>query len=128
MNREELQNFIAEKYGVLPEYPWASSPSFAVFRHDNNKKLFAVVMTITKDKLGLNSTENIDVVNLKCDPLMNVITEDGIFPAYHMSKTHWISVVLDGSVDEDKIKWLLNLSFELTGRVSYPNLPKRSCK
>ena len=62
-------------------------------------------------------TENIDVVNLKCDPLMNVVTEDGIFPAYHMSKTHWISVVLDGSVDEDKIKWLLNLSFELTGRV-----------
>ena len=117
MNREELQNFIAEKYGVLPEYLWASSPSFAVFRHDNNKKWFAVVMTITKDKLGLNSTENIDVVNLKCDPLMNVITEDGIFPAYHMSKTHWISVVLDGSVDEDKIKWLLNLSFELTGRV-----------
>ena len=31
MNREELQNFIAEKYGVLPEYLWASSPSFAVF-------------------------------------------------------------------------------------------------
>ncbi len=51
---------------------------------------------------------------------MNVTTEAGVFPAYHMSKTHWISVLLDGSVDKDKIKWLLDLSFELTG--------KRSCK
>ncbi|MBR3809084.1 MAG: MmcQ/YjbR family DNA-binding protein [Clostridia bacterium] len=120
MNREDFQKFIEEKYGVLPEYPWASSPSFAVFRHDNNKKWFAVVMNITKDKLGLDSTEKIDVVNLKCDPIMNVTTETGVFPAYHMSKTHWISVCLDGSVDEDKIKWLLDLSFDLTF--------KRSCK
>ena len=120
MNREEFQNFIEERYSILPEYPWASSPTFAVFRHENNKKWFAVIMNITKDKLGLDSTEKIDVVNLKCDPLMNVTTETGIFPAYHMSKTHWISVLLDGSVDEDKIKWLLDLSFELTG--------KRSCK
>ena len=120
MNREEFQKFIKEKYGVLPEYPWASSPSFAVYRHENNKKWFAVIMNITKDKLGLDSTEKIDVVSLKCDPLMNVTTETGIFPAYHMNKTHWISVLLDGSVDEDKIKWLLDLSFELTG--------KRSCK
>ncbi len=118
MNREALLNFITEKYGVLPEYPWASAPSFAVYRHENNKKWFAVVMTITKDKLGFDSTENIDIVNLKCDPLMSVTTETGIFPAYHMSKTHWISVSLDGSVDEDKIKWLLNLSFELTGKSS----------
>lgn len=118
MNREEFQKFIEEKYGVLPEYPWASMPSFAVFRHDNNKKWFAVVMTITKDKLGLDSTDNIDVVNLKCDPLMSVTKENGIFPAYHMSKTHWISVLLDGTVDEEKIKWLLNLSFELTRKRS----------
>lgn len=120
MNREEFQNFIEERYSILPEYPWASSPTFAVFRHENNKKWFAVIMNITKDKLGLDSTEKIDVVNLKCDPLMNLTSEAGVFPAYHMSKTHWISVLLDGSVDEDKIKWLLDLSFELTG--------KRSCK
>ncbi len=73
-------------------------------------------MTITKDKLGFDSTEKIDVVNLKSDPLMNVTTEKGIFPAYHMSKTHWISVALDGSVEDDKVKWLLDLSFELTAK------------
>lgn len=114
--RKDFENFITEKYGVEPEYPWVKMPTFAVFRHSNNKKWFAVIMTITKDKLGLDSTEEINVVNLKCDPLFmgSVLNEQGIFPAYHMSKTHWISVALDGSVETDKVKWLLDLSFDLT--------------
>ncbi len=116
MNRKELESYIADKYSIEPEYPWAKMPTFAVFRHGNNKKWFAVIMTITKDKLGLDSIETIDVVNLKCDQLFmgSVLNEQGIFPAYHMSKTHWISVALDGSVEADKVKWLLDLSYELT--------------
>ena len=47
---------------------------------------------------------------------MNVTTEKGIFPAYHMSKTHWISVALDGTVEKEKIEWLLDLSFDLTAK------------
>ena len=116
MNRKELESYIVDKYSVEPEYPWQSAPSFAVFRHSNNKKWFAVIMTITKDKLGFDSTENIDIVNLKCDPLMNVTTEKGVFPAYHMSKTHWISVALDGTVEKEKLEWLLDLSFDLSNK------------
>ena len=116
MMRKELESYIVDKYSIEPEYPWAKMPTFAVFRHSNNKKWFAVIMTITKDKLGFDSTENIDIVNLKCDPLMNVTTEKGVFPAYHMSKTHWISVALDGSVEKEKLEWLLDLSFDLTAK------------
>ena len=116
MNRKELESYIVDKYSVEPEYPWQSAPSFAVFRHSNNKKWFAVIMTITKDKLGFDSTENIDIVNLKFDPLMNVTTEKGVFPAYHMSKTHWISVALDGTVEKEKLEWLLDLSFDLSNK------------
>lgn len=118
MNRKELESYIVDKYSVEPEYPWQSAPSFAVFRHSNNKKWFAVIMTITKDKLGFDSTETINVVNLKCDPLFmgSVLNETGIFPAYHMSKTHWISVLLDGSVEKEKLEWLLDLSFDLTAK------------
>ncbi len=118
MNRQKLEQHITEKYSIEPEYPWVKMPTFAVFRHSNNKKWFAVVMTITKDKLGFDSMENIDVVNLKCDQLLmgSVLNEQGIFPAYHMSKTHWISVALDGSAQEDKVKWLLDLSYDLTNK------------
>ena len=48
MDRQKLEQLITEKYAVEPEYPWQSAPSFAVFRHSNNKKWFAVIMTITK--------------------------------------------------------------------------------
>lgn len=116
MMRKELESYIVDKYSIEPEYPWAKMPTFAVFRHSNNKKWFAVIMTITKDKLGFDSTESIDIVNLKCDPLMNVTIEKGVFPAYHMSKTHWISVALDGTVEKEKIEWFLDLSFELTAK------------
>ena len=116
MMRKELESYIVDKYSIEPEYPWQSAPLFAVFRHSNNKKWFAVIMTITKDKLGFDSTESIDIVNLKCDPLMNVTIEKGVFPAYHMSKTHWISVALDGTVEKEKLEWLLDLSFDLTAK------------
>lgn len=116
MNRQELIKYISETYGADAEYPWASSPSSAVFRHSSNRKWFALIMDISKSRLGLPEDEVIDVMNLKCDPVLigSLRNENGFFPAYHMNKTYWITVALDGSVDADKIKWLLDLSFELT--------------
>ena len=91
-------------------------PTYAVFRHQNNQKWFAVVMELPREKLGLPTEGSIDVVNLKCDPLLigSLRNEPGFFPAYHMSKAHWIIAALDGSAPDDKLKWLLDLSFELT--------------
>lgn len=118
MNRTELTEYIADIYGAEAEYPWIKYSDYAVFRHANNKKWFAVIMDIPKSKLGLPDDEMICIMNLKCDPILtgSLRNEKGFFPAYHMNKTNWISVALDGSVDSDKIKWLLDLSFELTAR------------
>jgi predicted DNA-binding protein (MmcQ/YjbR family) len=46
----------------------------------------------------------------------SVLNETGIFPAYHMNKAHWISALLDGSVEKEKLEWLLDLSFDLTNK------------
>lgn len=43
-----------------------------------------------------------------------LIQEDGIMPAYHMNKLHWISVLLDGSVPEEKVRELIDMSFMAT--------------
>lgn len=116
MNRIEFEEFVASEYAVIGEYPWARYPAFEVFRHKENKKWFAVVMTIDKAKLGINEKGMIDVVNLKCDSfaISSLCEGKGIYPAYHMSKQHWISVLLDGSVDSDLIKMLLDVSYALT--------------
>lgn len=116
MNKTELKKYIAEAYSTAPDFPWESTPDAAVYRHENNRKWFALVMTIPKARLGIRSDEMIDIVNLKCDPLLvgSLRSEPGIFPAYHMNKDKWISVALDGSADDEQIKMLLDMSFELT--------------
>ena len=116
MKRKFLESFIKEEYDIPPEFPWIKYPTFAVYRHGENKKWFAVIMDIPKSKLGILGDEEISVVNLKCDVMMigSVRKEKGIFGGWHMNKNHWITVVLDGSVPLDKIKFLVDLSYELT--------------
>ena len=63
--REAVFEYIKKKYKVSPEYPWVKYDSNAVFRHTDNKKWFALVMDVQKDKLGQHGDEYVDVVNLK---------------------------------------------------------------
>lgn len=118
MTREKVQKYIYEKYNILPEYPWFKYPKYAVFRHQNNKKWFAVVMDLEKGKLGIDGEGKLDVLNVKSDTFLigSLLGEKGFFPGYHMNKNHWITIALDGSVEEDKIKGLLDLSFDLTNK------------
>ena len=116
MNRTELFSYIAAVYGVEPEYPWADLSDAAVFRHGNNRKWFALVMLVPGDRLGLPTGEPVDVENLKGDPLLigSLLQQPGFRPAYHMSKTHWITVLLGDLVPEEDLKTLLDMSCELT--------------
>ena len=116
MNRTELKQFITENYNAEADYPWLKSPNYEVFRHSNNQKWFALIMDVPKDKLGLHGSEPLDVVNFKCDSILigSLRGEPGIFLAYHMNKEQWITVALDGSVSDDKIKMLLDMSYQAT--------------
>ncbi len=116
--RTAFEAKIEEKYGVLPEYPWARYPRYAVFRHEGSRKWFAVTMTVTRDKLGLAGGQDVDIVNLKCPAEVRdtLWQTGGIFPAYHMAKGHWISVLLDGSVDDETLSFLLAVSHSVTGK------------
>lgn len=118
MNRKELEEYIAETYSTYPEYPWADAPDYAVFRHSNNRKWFALVMDIPKERLGLTDNGLIDILNVKGEPVMIdfLKNETGFFPAYHMNKTNWITIALDGSVPSEKVKMLLDMSFDLTAQ------------
>ena len=116
MNREELEAYILNHYSAQPDYPWADTPRAAVFRHAGNRKWFALLMEVPRDKLGLAGTEQLDIVNFKCDPILisSLHGEPSIFPAYHMNKSSWITAALDGSVQTETIELLLDVSYELT--------------
>ena len=118
MNRQDLEAYIKDTYGVLADYPFEDDNSTAVFRHSSNKKWFALMMTVPKSRFGLSDAGMLDVVNLKCAPDMidSFWCERGIFPAYHMNKKHWISVSLDGSVDDETVRFLMGVSHTLTDK------------
>lgn len=115
--RDSVFTYIKKKYKTEPEYPWRKYDTNAVFRHGDNKKWFALVMGVRKNKLGLDSDEYIDVVNLKMEDMFfrdMLIWQDGILPAYHMNKQHWITVLLDGTVGADQVYDLIDRSFMAT--------------
>ena len=116
MNRSEQEAYITENCSTEGEHLFAKYPSFLVFRHNGNRKWFAVIMDIPKKNLKLPGDGEISVVNLKCDTrLIGSFREElGIFPGWHMNKAHWLSVALDGTVEDEKIQFLVDMSYELT--------------
>lgn len=86
MERKELFEWAKEIYGVEPDYPW--NDWNCVLRHKNNKKWSALVVEINARKLGLPEDKTVDVLNIKCDPMMigSLRMKEGFFPAYHMNK------------------------------------------
>ncbi len=114
--RQEVLDFCKAQYGTAPEYLWARNPNYAILRHKSNNKWYAAVLDIPKNKLGIPNSEIVDVLNVKCDVLLagSFLKQKGIYPAYHMSKDKWLSVLLDGTVDMEQIKFLIDLSYELT--------------
>jgi len=116
VNREEFLSYAEDRFGVVREFPFDGDSITAVLRHSSNRKWFAIVMTVHVSRLGIDGDRMVDIVNLKCAPEVadSFRHERGVYPAYHMNKRHWISVLLDGSVEEEKLDFLLSVSYELT--------------
>ena len=115
MTRQEFLEYCSGMYGRSPDYPFDEDFETAVLRHGDNRKWYAIVMKVSRCKFGFDSDEVIDVVNLKLPIEMHGSfgAVDGVYPAYHMNKLHWISVLLPDAPD-DIVAFLVNASFEAT--------------
>ena len=115
MTKQQFLSYCLDTYGTSPDYPFDEDFETAVLRHADNRKWYAIVMRVSRKKFGFRSDEVIDVVNLKLPTEMfgSFGAADGVYPAYHMNKQHWISVLLPDAPD-DVIEFLTNCSFEAT--------------
>ena len=115
MTKQEFLEFCFDAYGTSPDYPFDDWMETAVLRHADNRKWYAIVMKVSRRKFGFDSDDVIDVVNLKLPTEMfgSFGAADGVYPAYHMNKLHWISVLLTDAPD-DVLQFLVNVSFETT--------------
>lgn len=114
MTRLQIFDYVKTKYGTTPDYPWLDNN--AVLRHSDNNKWYGLVMEVGRGKLGLPGDSMVDVVTVKCDPMLSgsLRLQEGFHPAYHMNKDKWLTIRLDGSAPDEVIRSLIDLSYEMT--------------
>ena len=112
---KEIIEYVKNNYGDELEFLWKKSPKNAVVRRKFSNKWYAVILTVSKRKLNLNSDEAVEIINLHNNPeeIEKLIDNKKYFPAYHMNKKHWCTICLDGTVELKEIYKLIDVSYEL---------------
>lgn len=101
----KMLQYAREKYGAEPEFLWEKFSDNAVLRRKDTEKWFAVLLTVPRRKLGLDSDEIVEIADLRTRPenIPKLIDGKKFFPGWHMNKKHWFTIVLDGSVSFEEI-------------------------
>ena len=109
-----ISKLINKKYGDIPEYLWEDDTA-SVYRNKPNKKWYGIIMYISGEKIG-NDNRMVEVMNVKLPPekINKLLEKEGYYKAYHMNKKHWITFILDDSLEDDEIMNLIEISYNFT--------------
>lgn len=104
---------IRKKYGDELEFLWEKFPEDAIIRRKDNKKWYVVFIRLPKNKLSLDGTEKVDILDVRSDEVEKLIDNKTILPAYHMNKKNWVTILLDGNGDLKTVYDLVDKSYLL---------------
>lgn len=107
---------IQKEFADVCDFPFENDHDSAVFRVPGNRKWYGIIMHVERAKVQKDESEGIiDVINLKADEneIEKLLCEQGIFPAWHMNKKKWISVILDDTLKDDRVFSLIKTSRKL---------------
>ena len=109
-----INKYIKEKYKNEPEFLWDKFPGCAIYRNVNNNKWYGIIMNIDLSKIDDGSGE-VEIINVKLDEnkIPALLKKKGFYKAYHMSKTSWISIILNDTLKDEEIIPLLDESYNL---------------
>ena len=105
MTREQVLELCGRFPGAVEDYPFGDG--VAVFKVGGH--MFALV-SLDGDPGS---------VNLKCDPGLALelrAVYAAVRPGYHQNKRHWNTVELDGSIDDDELREMIDHSYKLVVR------------
>ncbi|MEF3303501.1 MmcQ/YjbR family DNA-binding protein [Paenibacillus sp. GYB003] len=105
MTKAELVRYCLSKKGVREDYPFGPEPLVLKV----GSKMFALVA----DDPGRL------VVSLKCEPELAYLLRqqyEAVKPGYHLNKRHWNSVEVDGTIPEDELFGMIDVSYALVAR------------
>jgi len=114
LNAQDVENYLLSKPETSLYYPFGDDVK--VFRVKS--KMFATIAHGTTAKSAKVNDEAKDNywMNLKCDPNEALMLRDifpAIIPGYHMNKSSWNSVILDGSIPQGEIERMMDNSYRL---------------
>ncbi len=114
MTRQVIR-YVQETYQDELEFLWEKFPDNAIFRRKDNAKWYAALLTVKRQKLGLQGEGTIEIVDLRMQPDELASTVDGkrYFPGFHMNKKHWVTICLDGTVAVKEIFQRIDTSYAL---------------
>lgn len=108
MNIEVLREYCLSKKGVTEHFPFDE---------------VTLVFKVGDKMFALTNLDGEPTVNLKCDPERAIELREqhsSIIPGYHMNKTHWNTVIMDGTISDKLIYELVEHSYNLV----FESLPK----
>lgn len=111
-----LAEALYQKYGDRPTFPWEKYSGHGVFRNPHNQKWYALIMSIDKSKLNKSQSGEVEVINLKISEqkIPELLKQKGFFPAYHMNKKTWITLILNDTLPDALILSLIEESHAYT--------------
>lgn len=113
---ENVLCYVKERYNSTTVKPFKTNPDIKALVTIKNK-WYALFLDVEYSKLQKDSLvdSKVKIINLKhlSSEISTVINNRNVFPAYHMNKNHWISVVLDNNIDIEYVKELIELSYNL---------------
>lgn len=100
-----ILKWIKETYAVNGEYLWNDHPDDVVFRHPENRRWFAMILSVSRHKLYSEQEGEVEILNLKLSPdrLQECLRHPGYAPAYHMNKKYWCTLLLDEPLSDEEI-------------------------
>ena len=107
----EVVKYVKNKYNTSLEFLWEKYDNYGVMRNKKGK-WYGIIMVIPKDKLGIDSDELIEILDLRYNKDDNQTLK--IYPGWHMNKKNWITVILDGSVNDDDLYNLIDDSYNIS--------------
>ena len=113
---KEIIKYVKEKYNDELEFLWEKYDNNAIWRNKQNNKWYAVLLTITEDKLKIDSNKEIEIIDLRYEKgkVDDVIDNKIVFPGYHMNEQSWITIRLDYSMNTEGIIKFIDNSYNLS--------------
>ena len=112
----EIIDYCNNKYGENHVNPFKKHPDILALVNEKNK-WYSLFLDVDYNKLNKNTdiTTKVKILNVKypTDKILEIIDNKNIFPAYHMNKKHWISIVIDKNIKLETIKELIDISYSL---------------